>query len=400
MTADAPSFTPPSRERGLLFLALGLGFLGGILGAQVTGFPGREQGRAPSTGTVNAPVGDVPTVVERASPAVVAIVVSKEIPTLEEVPLSPLDDFFGRGPTLRLRRPTGETERRDIGGGSGFVVDADGLILTNRHVVSDTEAEYDVVFTSGERVRARVVAHDPLFDLAILRVDKRGLPTIELGDSKSLRVGQAVIAIGNALGEFSNSVSVGVISGIGRQIRAGDQTTGEVEVLDQVLQTDAAINPGNSGGPLLDLAGKAVGVNVAVAGDAENIGFAIPIDEAVRALQDFRKEGRVVRPALGVRYVLITPQIQSELKLPAGEGALVIAGEGQNEPAVIPGSAAANAGINEGDVILEVNGEPITQKQPLQLLIQKHRPGDTVTLTVLSNGERKTVRVTLEEAKS
>lgn len=354
----------------------------------------------PSVGTVSVPIGDVPTVVERVSPAVVAIVVSKEIPTLEEVPFSPFNDFFGRGPVLRLRRPTGETERRDIGGGSGFVVDADGLILTNRHVVSDTHAEYDVVFVSGERVRARVVAHDPLFDLAILRVDKKNLPAIELGDSTSVRVGQAVVAIGNALGEFPNSVSVGVISGIGRQIRAGDQATGEVEVLDQVLQTDAAINPGNSGGPLLDLAGKAVGVNVAVAGDAENIGFAIPIDEATRALQDFREEGRVVRPVLGVRYVLITPQVQSELKLSASEGALVIAGEAQNEPAVIPDSAAAKAGIKDGDIILEVNGEPITQKQPLQTFIQKHRPGETLTLTVLSNGERKAVRVTLEEAKS
>jgi S1-C subfamily serine protease len=284
MVEDSGTVRSP-REAWVLLLAAGLGFLGGIVGANVSdrglamrgeGFDGDSRSEqsvsSPSRGEPGAQE-TVVRVVEKASPAVVAVIVSKDVPRVEEVPLSPFgDDFFGPSPfRLRIRRPTGDVERRDIGGGSGFVVDADGLILTNRHVVSGEDAKVDVVFNTGERSPAKVVTRDPLLDLAVLKVEKKDLPTIPFGNSDDIRVGQTVVAIGNALGEFRNTVSVGVVSGLGRQVRAGDRATGEVEVLDQVIQTDAAINVGNSGGPLLDLFGRAIGVNTAVAGGAENI---------------------------------------------------------------------------------------------------------------------------------
>lgn len=396
-----------SREnRIVVLLALGVGFLGGIVGSTVvqrTPICERLGGCVSPQGTSTHPDvihenRAVVDVVEHASPAVVAVIVSKDVPRLETLPFSPFDGLFGPLP-LRLRRPTNDVERQEIGGGSGFVVDADGLLLTNRHVVIDEDAEYEVVFSSGERVSARVVARDPVLDLAVLRVEKSGLRAIELGNSQQVKAGQSVIAIGNALGEFPNSVSVGVISGVGRQIRAGDITTGDIEVLDEVLQTDAAINPGNSGGPLLDLSGRAIGVNVAVAGGAENIGFAIPIDEVARIIRDVKEQGRIVRPLLGVRYVQLTPALQTELKLSVSEGALIVAGENPPTPAVVPGSAAQKAGLKEGDIILEVDGTQVTRNHSLQSFLRAKRPGDTITLTVLSgSGERKTVRVTLEEA--
>ena len=404
----------PTRDLWFLVLAAGLGFLGGVIGAKVSDRVFKDQGLLAPRGVVTrseppeAPQRDssqkevVVDIVARVSPAVVAVIVSKDVPQLEEIPVSPFGDgFFGPSPfRFRIRRPTGEVEQREIGGGSGFVVDADGLILTNKHVVSDEEATYDVVFTTGERVSAKVIARDPVLDLAVLRVEKKDLPVVSLGDSDTLRVGQTVIAIGNALGEFRNTVSVGVVSGLGRQVRAGDQATGEVEVLDHVIQTDAAINVGNSGGPLIDLSGRAIGVSTAVAGGAENIGFALPITEAARVLRDVREHGRVIRPMLGVRYVLITPALQSELKLPDDHGALIVRGDTPGAVAVLPGSAADKAGLKEGDIILEIDGEKVTPDRPLQSFIRVKRPGDVVTLTVLSGSERKTVRVTLEEARS
>lgn len=395
----------------VLLAAAGLGFLGGIVGATVVKEGGTlwERGEGPRaavrpTSRPDRPVASadpVADVVERTSPAVVSIIVSKDLPKLEDVLLDPFQDpFFGPSPfRFRIRRPSDSVEKREVGGGTGFVVDETGLILTNRHVVADEDADYTVLLNTGEKIPARVLARDPVLDLAVLRVEKRGLATIALGDSGALRVGQTAVAIGNALGEFRNTVSVGVISGLGRQVAAGDQATGQVEVLDAVIQTDAAINPGNSGGPLLNLSGEAIGINTAVAGGAENIGFAIPSNEAARVLADVREHGRIVRPFLGVRYVLITPALAKANNLPVEYGALVLRGDEPGRLAVTPGSSAFKAGIQEHDILLTFDGQRIEAEHSLALLIRGKRVGDRVRIKVLSKGEEKVVEATLGEAK-
>ncbi|TSC63939.1 MAG: putative HtrA2 peptidase, partial [Parcubacteria group bacterium Gr01-1014_106] len=249
---------------------------------------------------------------------------------------------------------------------------------------------------TGEKIPARVIARDAALDLAIVRVDKKGLPTVPLGDSDALRVGQTAIAIGNALGQFRNTVSVGVISGLGRQVTAGDQATGRTETLDQVIQTDAAINFGNSGGPLLNMRGEAIGINTAIAGGAENIGFALPSNEAARVVDDVRTLGRIARPFLGIRYIAVTPAIAKAHTLPVDFGALVLGDEAV--PAVVPGSPAERAGIRENDVLLEFDGQRIDSDHPLGARIRKKKAGDRVTLRVRSGGQEKTVEVTLAES--
>lgn len=395
----------------VVLAALGVGFLGGIIGAAVVRTGGstrpfelhRSSASVPAASSgPRAATGDpVVDVVERTSPAVVSIIVTKDLPKLEDVLLDPFSDpFFGSSPfRFRVRRPSGEVEPREVGGGTGFIVSADGMILTNRHVVADPEASYTVLFNTGEKVVARLLAQDPALDLAVLEVDKQGLPTIPLGDASALRVGQSVIAIGNALGEFRNTVSVGVISGLGRQVTAGDQSTGQTETLDAVIQTDAAINPGNSGGPLLNLHGEVIGINTAVAGGAENIGFALPVGEVARVLEDVRSHGRILRPFLGVRYVLITPALARASDLPVDYGALVVAGDGEEESAVLPGSAAARAGIRENDILLEIDGQRIDSEHSLASRIRNKRPGDRVSLKVLTEKSERTVESTLGEAK-
>lgn len=406
------SFANTSRyPLSLVCGALGVGFLGGVIGAAVV----REGGNARVVGQQTAPhaaqssapnarvaTGDpVVDVVERTSPAVVSIIVTKDLPKLDDVLVDPFaDPFFGGSPfRFRVRRPSSDVEPREVGGGTGFIVSADGMILTNRHVVSDPDASYTALFNTGEKVSARLLAQDPTFDLAVLKVEKQGLPTIPLGDARGLRVGQTVIAIGNALGEFRNTVSVGVISGLGRHVTAGNQSTGQSESLDAVIQTDAAINPGNSGGPLLNLQGEAIGMNTAVAGGAENIGFALPIDEGARVLEDVRTRGRILRAFLGVRYVLITKALARANDLPVDYGALVVAGEQRAESAVAAGSAAARAGIQEKDILLEFDGQRIDADHSLASLIRGKRPNDRVKFKVLSDGTEKTVAVTLGEAK-
>ncbi|MDP3685412.1 MAG: trypsin-like peptidase domain-containing protein [bacterium] len=406
---EFPSKIPGAFPASALLMAAGLGFLGGIVGASVvqrTGrnvlpFPSGTASQGPLAARVSGPTDDpIADVVERVSPAVVNVIVTKDLPKLEDVLLDPFGNpFFGPSPfRFRVRRPSGETEPQEIGGGTGFIVSADGLILTNRHVVADVEADYTVVLNTGEKVPARVLARDSALDLAVLRVEKRGLPTIAFGNSDTLRVGQSVIAIGNALGEFRNTVSVGVVSGLGRQITAGNQVTGQAEVLDHIIQTDAAINPGNSGGPLLNLRGEAIGINTAIAGGAENIGFALPASEASRVLADVQAHGRIVRPFLGVRYVIITPAVAKANTLPVDYGALVLGGEGA-ERAVVPGSPADRAGIKEDDILLEFDGKRIDEQNSLASLIRQKKVGDRVRVKVRSGGQEKTVDIVLTEAQ-
>lgn len=332
--------------------------------------------------------------VKEASPAVVSIIVTKNLPVLEQYYINPFPDspFNFQIPQYRQKG----TEKKEIGGGTGFIVSDDGTIITNDHVVSDTEADYTVLTNDGKKYPAQVLARDAIRDLAVIKIkDQTKLfPTLKLGDSDDLQIGQTIIAIGNALGEFRNTVSVGVISGLGRTVTASGG--GSVETQENVIQTDAAINPGNSGGPLLNLKGEVVGVNFAMAQGAENIGFAIPINSAKRDIEQVKKSGKISYPFLGVRYVLVNDTVQSDNKLPVNYGAWLTKGA-QGELAVISGSPADKAGLKEGDIILELNGEKITSDNSLAQIITKYNPGDKMTLKFLRNGQEKSIEVVLAE---
>ncbi|TSC72212.1 MAG: trypsin-like serine protease with C-terminal PDZ domain [Parcubacteria group bacterium Gr01-1014_70] len=263
--------------------------------------------------------------VESVSPAVVSIIAAKDLPIVERFFIDPFGsedyfrEFFEFSPTPPL---SGETERREIGRGTGFLVSEDGYIITNKHVVADEDAEYTVILNTGSTFTATVLARDPVQDIAVVKIEDGSFPTAPLGSSDNLKVGQTVVAIGNALGQFSNTVSVGVISGTERTLTANGM--GGQSDLQHVLQTDAAINPGNSGGPLLDLKGNVIGINTAMVSGAENIGFAIPVDVAVRDLEQVRRLGRIVYPFLGVRYVVITEELRKEKNVNAEFGVLLI----------------------------------------------------------------------------
>ncbi len=285
------------------------------------------------------------------------------------------------------------------GAGTGFIITSDGLIITNKHVVSEASGKYTVVLADGRSFDATVQSQDPYMDFAVVKISAKDLPVVELGDSDQMQVGQWSVAIGNALGKFQNSVTVGVISAKNRQIEAADSNGQNSEVLDNLLQTDAAINSGNSGGPLINLSGQVIGINTAIASDAQGIGFAIPINSIKGALESVKTTGKIVRPYLGVRYVMITKDIAEQNKLSVENGALVIRGNSLGQVAVVPSSPADKAGIVENDIILEVNGEKVDSTHGLASLISQYKVGQEVSLKVLSKGNEKTVKVTLEEMK-
>ncbi len=341
--------------------------------------------------------------VKKTNPAVVSIIITKEVPKYEAYidpnqKNNPFGDFFpGFNFNIPQYRQNG-TEKKEVGGGSGFFVSSDGLIVTNKHVASGDDVEYTVYTNDGKKYDAKVVARDQVYDIALLRVSGSGFTYLPLGDSDSLEVGQTVIAIGNALAEFKNSVSVGVISGLSRSITAGNGT-GATEFLDKVIQTDAAINPGNSGGPLLDLTGKVVGVNVAVAQGGENIGFALPINTVRSAIDSVKSTGKIVRPYLGIRYVVINLEIKSKYNLTIDYGVFVKAGSRDADVAVLPGSPAEKAGILEGDIILEIDGVKLTEDTSLASVIRGKSIGDSVRLRIMRNGLQNTLYLKLEAAK-
>lgn len=334
-------------------------------------------------------------VVKKASPAVVSIVGTKELPEIRRHPGYFYDSFFRD--FFKFPEEEQDSRRQQIAGGTGFIVSSDGYIVTNRHVVSDDNAEYTVIAGEGEEHEVEVLARDSIIDLAILKIEEKELPYLELGDSSNLQTGQKVIAIGNALGEFRDTVSTGVISGLSRSITASGGIGAPVEHLSGVIQTDASINPGNSGGPLLNIEGRVIGVNTAMAQGAENIGFAIPVNEIKDTINDVKEHGRIIRAWLGVRHIIITKDLADLNNLEVDHGALITRGANEMEMAVIPGSPADKAGLESNDIILEVDGEKITKESTLANVINEHDPGDKVTMTILREGEKQEIEVELGE---
>ncbi len=325
----------------------------------------------------------VTKVVADSLPSVVTIGIMKTTQESGFLQIDPFNPFFG------FQQIPGQKRNIDQNIGSGFIISSDGLIITNKHVVADTEASYKVLTTNEKKYDVEKIYRDPLNDLAILKINAAGLKALPLGDSSALKLGQMAIAIGTPLGEFPNTVTTGIISGLGRGITAGSPFEGAVEKLDNVIQTDAAISPGNSGGPLLNSKGQVIGVNAAIASEGQNIGFAIPVNIVKDLIDVFNKRGGSFdRPYLGVRYQMVDRKtaIANELV----EGAFV--------QQVIEGSPAEKAGIKDEDIITEFAGVKVRSggKQELNVLISERRVGESVSVKLWRNGDNKELNVTLE----
>ncbi|MBI2638055.1 trypsin-like peptidase domain-containing protein [Candidatus Peregrinibacteria bacterium] len=371
--------------------------------------------------------------IQKVVPAVVSIVATKDLQIFKQQPLDPFF-FFEQDPFFRdfgfpiqprrqqqqPQQQEPETKRQKIAGGTGFIIQKDGLALTNKHVVADTGADYSALTKDGKEYDVEVVSHDPVNDLAVIQLHEKtedksdrktgekkdfgskpeNMPVAELGDSTKLKVGQKVLAIGNARGEYENSVTAGIVSAVNREIQASDQAGSMNETLSGLIQTDAAINFGNSGGPLINLDGEVIGVNTAVDTQATGIGFAIPVSQVKPVLESVKKFGKIVRPVLGVIHTILNKEKAKELKLEGLEyGALITGDRAKKEFGVIPGSPAEKAGLKLDDVILEVDGEKVTEANTLQSMVQKHAPGDKLKLKVWRAGSTFEVIVTLDERK-
>lgn len=324
----------------------------------------------------------VENIADQASKSVVTITIATRQQQVQTFFLDPFGTFAL--PNQNIQQPP---TNQDIG--TGFVVDGSGLIATNKHVVGDVNGKYKIVTSDEKEYDVQKIYRDPVNDLAILKVDQR-LQPLELGDSANLKVGQFVVAIGTALGQFRHTVTTGVISGLGRGIQAGDAFSGFAERLDNVIQTDAAINPGNSGGPLLNSSGKVIGINAAVAASAQNIGFAIPINVLKDTLNNFNSTGQFDRPFLGVRYRVLPRETALLNDVP--EGAYVVE--------VIAGSSAADAGILSGDILIKFDGKVIKdQTNGLANLVSNKKIGDMVDVELWRNKETKTISVKLKAAQ-
>ena len=285
------------------------------------------------------------------------------------------------------------------GTGSGFIYHPDGWILTNRHVVDGAQS-IEVVTNEGREYPAEVYGVDTLTDLAIVKIEASGLPVAPVGISADLEPGQIAIAIGNPLG-YENTVTTGVISGLGRNIVASDATQTSADILNNLIQTDAAINPGNSGGPLVNSGGQVIGVNTAVSTSPEGIGigFAIPIDFAKPIMDQAVAGEELRRPWIGVYYLPVDPALAAEEGLPVEYGAFLATSVGGGDP-IVDDSPAERAGLRAGDVIVAVNGEQITARRDLATLLLSYQPGDTITLRVLRDSSTTEVEVTLGELPS
>ena len=278
--------------------------------------------------------------------------------------------------------------------GTGVIVTSDGYVLTNKHVI-DGASKISVVLDDGTTYKdVEVAAVDPLNDVAFLKIkDVSGLTAATLGDSKTITVGQQVIAIGNALGQYQNSVTSGIISGTGRSLTATDSTGTLSEKLTDMIQTDAAINSGNSGGPLVNAAGEVIGINTANGSGTDNIGFAIPIAAVKGMLSQLTESGKASRSYIGVYTVEITPELAKEYNLPVNEGVYLY--NSAKYSAIIKDSPAEKAGLKDKDIITAVNGVKIGSAGSLSTLIGEYKPGDTVQLTVIRDGKEIAINITI-----
>lgn len=325
-------------------------------------------------------------VVEQSLPSVVTVAVSTTQQTGGSIQINPFD------PLNPIQQTPGEKKQVERNIGSGFIISQDGLIITNKHVVADTIASYSVITDDKKEHKVANIYRDPLNDVAILKINANGLDPLPLGDSSKLKLGQLVIAIGTPLGEFTNTVTSGIVSGLSRGITAGSPFEGYVERLDNVIQTDAAISGGNSGGPLLNSAGQAIGINTAIAQGGQNIGFAIPINVVKDVVDNFRKNGSSFeRPYIGIRYQMVDKATAVQNKIV--EGAFVVE--------VLENSPASKAGIKLEDVIVSFEGKKITgtDTQGLAKLISQKKIGDKVRMSVWRDGKTMDFTLTLEAFK-
>lgn len=336
-------------------------------------------------------------IIEKVLPAIVSISVSQKIDKIEkETPqfIFPVFEKDKKRASLMAKKVDGENI--NISGGSGFVIDPSGIIVTNIHVVSGKDFLYEILFSNGHRQTAKLIGTDAINDIAFLKINNNGIfPYITLGDSSKVKLGQSVLAIGNALGIFYNTVSKGIVSGLSRCISAENESV--TESLRGLIQTDAAINPGNSGGPLINLKGEAVGINSANVAKAENIGFALPINIIKKDLNQLINTGTIKKPFLGIRYLIIDHSIQDLIKSPISNGAYVIS-PSPSLDAIIKNSPADRAKIQEKDIIIEINGKKLNIYYTIQDFLEEAEIGQKVKIKIIRKGKTILTETTLTES--
>lgn len=401
LSEDKPYIPPhiayPNRVRQLgvvflLLISLSGGFLGGWLGAEAQ--HNKEVGSTIITSKSQPILTSESQAIENIAKNVGQSVVSIDATSQSEG--TPYADIFGLG------SGSGETSED---AGTGIIISSDGLIITNRHVIPDGTTSVSVTLSDGTtynnvQVLGRT-SDDSSLDIAFLKIPNtngKQLVPATIGDSSKMAVGDPVVAIGNALGQFQNTVTSGIISGYGRSIQATDSTGSSSENLDDLFQTDAAINEGNSGGPLVDLNGEVIGINTAIASDSQNIGFAIPINDVVGLIKSVETTGKLQQPYLGVLFIPITSDVEQQYNLSTDNGAWVPPSSVTGQASVVSGSPAANAGIQPGDIITAINGQAINQTTSLTSIIDQESPGNQVTLTINRSGKTITLNVTLGTA--
>lgn len=362
------------------------GFGGGLLGAQVN-----NHGNLGSTTTAQK---QQYVSSESQLIAEIAKTTGQSVVSIDTSSQTTATDFFGY-----------RYLQRQSGAGTGFIIDDQGVIATNRHVVPAGTTSVSVTLADGTKYsNVEVIGRTPdsnSLDVAFLKIaDLKGkkLTPVTLGDSSKMQVGDRVIAIGNALGQFQNTVTAGIISGYGRDVQAGDQSSGVTENLTDLFQTDAAINPGNSGGPLVNISGEVIGINTAIAGNGQNIGFAIPINDLKGLISSVLETGQLQQPYLGVRYVSLTDDLAYQYNLSVNRGAYIVPSSGGSS--IVQGSPADKAGLKEKDIIVKVNNTGIDEKTSLTSALSQFKVGGNVSLSVVRGGKTITVHATLEAAPS